>query len=367
MADFDYGNARLRAMRSRLLSRRELDELAECEDLQGLITTLAKTPYRRSIETALARTEGMQCITEALRSDLVNTIGKVNEFYRDQAGEMVAIVLRTYDIHNLKAIFRGLSRNVPSGEILATLLPVGKLNYLTLVELARATGLRGAIDQIASMGLPFARPLLQLRARGSGASERGDRLGADTFEIELALDRWHFQEAQDYLKNEAEDGSWLLKALHLEVDLANILTALRFAQAPQERSQIAEQIGSSDIVRLFLGPGNLPFSLLAEVGMADTLEVAVEMLAGTIYDSYLKIGFEKYHQSGRLSDFEKQLRRFRLHWTAGMIAKDPLGIGVVLGYLALKETEVSNIRWIAQGINLGLSPTAIRAEMELVV
>jgi vacuolar-type H+-ATPase subunit C/Vma6 len=48
----------------------------------------------------------------------------------------------------------------------------------------------------------------------------------------------------------------------------------------------------------------------------------------------------------------------------GLIARDPLGIGVVLGYVALKENEVNNIHWIAQGINIGLKADVIREEVE---
>ena len=73
-----------------------------------------------------------------------------------------------------------------------------------------------------------------------------------------------------------------------------------------------------------------------------------------------------YAKSGRLSDFEKELRRYRLRWMCGLIPKDPLGIGVILGFLALKTNEIGNIRWVAQGISLGLKPEAIRAGLELV-
>jgi vacuolar-type H+-ATPase subunit C/Vma6 len=50
---------------------------------------------------------------------------------------------------------------------------------------------------------------------------------------------------------------------------------------------------------------------------------------------------------------------------AGQTKKDPLGIGMVLGYVALKVNEVNNIRWITQGINLGLKAEAVRAGLEL--
>jgi vacuolar-type H+-ATPase subunit C/Vma6 len=51
---------------------------------------------------------------------------------------------------------------------------------------------------------------------------------------------------------------------------------------------------------------------------------------------------------------------------ASQISKDPLGIGVLMGYLALKENEVSNIRWIAYGISMEMSPAAIQAELEYI-
>jgi V/A-type H+-transporting ATPase subunit C len=69
VADFDYGNARIRAMKARLLVRRDLEALAEAGSLQGLISALAKTPYQKSVETALARASGLDCITQAIRMD----------------------------------------------------------------------------------------------------------------------------------------------------------------------------------------------------------------------------------------------------------------------------------------------------------
>ncbi len=124
MSDFDYGNARLRAMKSRLLSQRDLDALVESNTLPGLISALTHTAYRRSVEAALARGSGMDCIAEALRLDMVSILGNVASFYSGMAREMVTIVLRSYDIHNLKTILRGLEKNVPSGEIMQALLPV---------------------------------------------------------------------------------------------------------------------------------------------------------------------------------------------------------------------------------------------------
>ena len=356
MADFDYGNARLRAMKSRLLEPRELRALVESHTLPGLVAALTQTAYRKSVEVALTRASDMDCIMHALRIDLVSTLGNIKTFYHDDAGQMVNIVMRTYDLQNLKAVLRGLDKNVPPSEILSTLLPVGELKYSTLVELTRAPRPRGAIDMLASMNLPVARPLLRLRA---------EHPGARVADMELALDQWHFQEATDYLKKHFRTEEVLLAALKLDADITNLLTAIRFAQSPEERKMLDQQTGVQKIQQLFVGPGRLPFALLERAASQDTVEAAIDLLTGTVYEESLQAGLRAYSRLGRLSDFEKSLERYRLIWMRGLIARYPLGIGVVLGYLALKINEISNIRWIAHGINLDLKPEAIWADLEM--
>ena len=357
MSDFDYGNARLRAMKSRLLARRELEAMVEGNSIPSLITALTRTAYRKPVEAALVRASGMDCIVEAVRIDLLSSLGTLGNFYQGGAREMAVIVLRAYDIHNLKAILRGLSKNVPPGEILTMLLPVGDLKYETLMELSRASGPRGVIDSLASMNLPIAQPFLRLRA---------EHPGAEVSDMELALDQWYFREATISLKNSFQTEGYLYAALKLDADLTNLLTVLRFAHAPVERKLVSYRLGAPDFNSLFVGPGRLPFALLGRAASQDTAAAAVEVLSGTPYEPALRAGLEAYTLSNRLSSFEKYLKKHRLDWMRGLIHRDPLGIGVLLGYLALKVNETSNIRWIAHGINLRLKPDAIRMELELI-
>ncbi|MCJ7623388.1 MAG: V-type ATPase subunit [Anaerolineaceae bacterium] len=355
MSGFDYGNARLRAMKSRLFSRRELVAMTEVDSLQGLISTLTKTAYRKPVEAALVRTSGKDCISEALRQDLINTLGKARNFFSDNAGEMVSIVLRIYDVNNLKAVLRGLEKNVTPVEVLFSILPIGELKESILAELTLAPGPRAAVDQMASMGLSFAQPLLKVRAEFPGAS---------IAEMELALDRWYFQEVYKYSERTQDTGRVLLPAIQLEADLINLLTVLRFSDTPGERKHLREFLVSDDLAHLFVGPGKLPFSLLARAGKQDTVDAAVEAFTGTSYQEPLKTGLDLFAKSARLSEFERQLKRYRLSWMAMQITNDPLGIGVLLGYLALKNNEINNIRWIAEGISLGLKSDAIRTSLE---
>ena len=355
MTGYEYGNARLHAMKSRLLNQKELEMMIQAGSVQGLIAALTKTSYRKSIENALARSSGIECVTEALHYDLIDTLGNIRSFYINQPGEMVALALRAYDIHNLKSIFRGLSRNAPAGEILATLFPVGELKYPFLVELANATDLRAAIDLIASLVLPFAHPLLNVRAAHPGADE---------FEMELALDQWYYTEVQRILTKKSSRRDKLTAFFDLEADLANLLTVLRFIHAPTEFAFLSEHTGSESLSRLFVGPGRLSFELLERASAQGSMDSSVAALEGTPYAVPLSAGLDLFSRSGRLSDIEKALHRYRLEWLVQLFHKDALGIGVVLGYIGLKINEISNISWIAHAANLGLNAEAIRANVE---
>jgi V/A-type H+-transporting ATPase subunit C len=355
MGGFDYGNARLRAMKSRLLSRRELEALADVSSLRGFIAALTKTNYRRPVEAALAHTGGMDCVSVALHDDMVYTLRKVQGFFVDHARELVTIVLRKYDVENLKAILRGLAKHVSPGEILTTLFPVGELTDEILSDLARAPGPRVAIDLLASLGLPIAQPLLKLRAR---------RPGAGIPEMELALDRWYHQKAYQYLRSSRRTGGVLLSALQFEADLANLITVIRFTHTPAERKFLREWLGSEDLRLLFLGPGRLSFEVLAHAGGQSSFDATVETLAETPYEPPLRAGLDAYKKSLMLSDIERHLKRHRIRWMSQLITKDPLGVGVLFGYLALKTNEVSNLRWIAQGIDLRMKAEVIKAALE---
>ncbi len=356
MSDFDYGNARLRAMKSRLLSRRTLEELAEIGNVQGLITALANTAYREAVATALVRLTGMDCLAEALRNDLVATLGQARVFYSDAAQALAQLALLRYDVHNAKTILRGLAGHVAANEIMGSTLPIGELRPADIAELARVADWRMAIDLLATWRLPLAKPLVELRA-----ARRSLDGHVEPLEMEAALDRWYFDSAMA-----GAGHTTLREAVTLEADMTNMMTALRLVGVPDVATILRERLGAADVSQLFVGPGHIPFMLLAETAQQESIPNAINTLTTTTYGATLTDALSAYAASARLSVFERALAQRRLHHAASLLASDPLGIGVLLGYAALKTNEIANLRAIAQGLLLGEKPDRIRSELMLV-
>lgn len=356
MAEYDYGNARLRAMKSRLLSGNDLEKLIGADSIEGVINYLAKTNYQSAVEIALTMTSGIESIEIALRYNLESTVGKIPEFYQDEAGKLVAILLRNYDIHNVKAILRGVTNSLPSGEILKSLLPVGELDIHLLRNMSRLPNTREVIDSLASLGIPLAQPLIGLRV---------EKPGAELFEFELALDNWHYQEAKRNTRHARSMDKSIRDFLALDADIANISTVLHLLEDKGESKRLNDYFRGEAIEKVLIGPGYIPFVDLIKAYGQGGIVKSIETLSVTYLGPSLHDGLNRFEKSHRLTDIEKSLRRYKLEWTAGRIVKDPLGIGVVIGYLALKMNEISNIRWISKGISLGLRRDAIQAELEI--
>ena len=117
--DYGYINARMRGMKSRLLSHRALDDLILKPDLESLIADLENTPYREDIIEAKGRSSGILCIETALRQNFIKTFRKIQDLARqeEEAKQYIVIFLHRWDVQNIKTILRGKNIHATAEEI----------------------------------------------------------------------------------------------------------------------------------------------------------------------------------------------------------------------------------------------------------
>ena len=77
MAGYEYANARLHAMKARLLARDDYRALAEAAGLERVLAALTNTPYREAIEATLIRVSELEALNDALSVDLCTTVGHI--------------------------------------------------------------------------------------------------------------------------------------------------------------------------------------------------------------------------------------------------------------------------------------------------
>jgi vacuolar-type H+-ATPase subunit C/Vma6 len=146
------------------------------------------------------------------------------------------------------------------------------------------------------------------------------------------------------------DAAALRALLRVEIDAANVKTALRLASAGT--------LAADARARYFIpGGALLSGDTFVALSSADTQTQAWQRIRVS--------GFPVKELPTNLVDFERELDLITAKALADRYRGDPLGVDVVVGYLAKKSAEVANLRLIARAKLLGLPRERVRREMVL--
>ncbi|MCP1714644.1 V/A-type H+-transporting ATPase subunit C [Methanocalculus alkaliphilus] len=333
--EYGYVNARIKGMKSRLLTTHDLDELTNKPDLDAFISSLEETAYREELQKAGIESAGLERIEVALRRDLIRAFQKVLSLFAGEREEVyIRIILNRWDIQNIKTLLRGKKINAPTNEIRDCLLPAGELDMAALLELSKQPDVRAIIDLLATWRIDYSRPLT--RNLPAYLDTR------DLAVLELPLDRYYYERALSLLDNpEHYDQQIILDMITTEIDITNIRTLLRITR---EKMQ-------DETIRDYLIDGGRYLSIERLESLASS---------GSIPDILVELGTTPYGflggiqpeciSAGRISVIERELERFMIEKGCKNFLREPLSIAIPVAYIWAKQNEVINLRIIAHSI-----------------
>ncbi len=343
MPDFPYINARVRAMRARLLDAGRVEELLVLPTLDALLQGLGSTPYGRELQEALSRTvDAVRAVDEALARNFSLTTSRILSFADGKARELIELVLMRWDLVNVRIIVRAKHAGRRDDEILPNLIPAGRLNEPALKEVAAQPDVAGVVGALGGLDHPLAAPL----AEGLGEYlESHDLLG-----LELRLDRFYAAYGLRRAPGRTHDEQVVRDLLQYQLDATNVKTAMKLQQV--------ESLGREEKLTFFIPGGRLTEYAFLEV--ADRATAEQGMRAARV------LGFPVKTSIDDPAAFEREIDVALLRAQIHLYLQDPLGIDVVIAYLAMKYNEVVNLRLIARGKALGIPRDRVRKEMAVV-
>lgn len=337
MNGFEYGNARVRAMRSRLLRSADYARLIGAGSLDRMLALLADTAYRPDVEAALVRARGLARLDQAIRDNLSAALHKVASFYSGRPRQMVDLLLRRWDLRNLRTVIRMAEASHIATEPGRLLIPAGHLTEAELVELARQPDVWSLIDLMVSWRIPSpeAVPLL-LRARAELVSTRD----LSVFETVVARD---FATTIDTVLGDQNGGA--ASILRAEIDAHNLEIALRARTA-----RLAGEAGLPVQPDQYLPGGVVPVPHWVLLSESDSNEELAAIAAVRTPLPGWAPALANWAATGRLADLQDGLRRaITAAAIARFVAGDPLGLDIPVAYVFAKEAEARNLYLIGRG------------------
>ncbi len=330
--DYGYINARIRALRSRLLTADALERLLSQPDLDHLLMALRETPYGEDLSRVDGTLPPAERIHRALHRNLARTYRKILMFSAGKPRTQMQVVTGRYDVHNVLAILRGKAQGLGDTEIRNSLLPAGVLDDVRLEELLRRNEPREVLEVLGTWNLPLPFSL----SRGLFRALEQHNLQ----QVEVLLYESYLAWARIRLSDRDENDRVVLHTLQAWVDMRNLMAALLL---------IKDGIKPAGRV-IWLPGGHLAPRKLRALEDLTSLEDVRAALQGTPYAALLPRTLTALDLPAVERRLEERAVREALRARKG----DPLGIGIALSYFAAKDTEITNLRMITYGIAFGL-------------
>jgi V/A-type H+-transporting ATPase subunit C len=101
------------------------------------------------------------------------------------------------------------------------------------------------------------------------------------------------------------------------------------------------------------------------VGVSDIDDV-LDGLRSTHFGKVLDDAAVHYLETTTISTFQRALEDYLTRKIIAVGGTDPLGVGIAIAYLWSKQNEVTNLRIIAKGAEIGIPPERVERELILV-
>lgn len=323
--DTDYLaiSARIRAMEGSLLTRERMEQILEARSDEDAAKLLHECGYP---ELDASRPEAMDAALSAAREAVLEDLagGAPDPRYID-------LFKLKYDYHNVKALLKAAAVGADPSHML---MDMGRVSTAVLRE-ALETGHLEELPDLLAQAVEEAREVLD--------TTRDPQLS------DIVLDRWTYREMTQLA---GDTGSaFLLGYVRTQIDAANLRTLIRVARMGKSREFLRG---------VLLSGGEVPPESVEKAGAAGAAGIT-ELYAPTRFQAAAEAGAQAL-QGGPLTEFERLCDDAVADYldTARYV---PFGEAPLIGYLAARETEYTNLRILLMGRSMGLDPDVIRSRL----
>lgn len=346
ITDYGYVNARVRAMRAYLLTKEFFMRLVEAEDFEALHSLLEQTIYRREVNEALLMDPERPDYDLAFSLNLVAALRKIKDATGGEAHRLVNLLLSRYDLLNVKTVLRGKHGEAAPADIMSTLVPVGEISMEDLETMVRENNVMGIVEFMMMNGIRYASPL-------EAAMQDFIKKNQDLSVLELALDKYHYRTIMDQLKGRRRNTEMVRRMFLAEIDMRNISTLVRIRGI---------RLDDDEVKNLMLPAGTLTADQFLELDRLGDIVTIVSEYPDPQYKKVLEKALAEYQEIDVVA-FDRELERRLAQQGAAMSNVDVLGIGVIIGYMWLKDNEIVNLRLVLKGKLMEKSETAIQGDL----
>lgn len=341
---YGYSNARVKAMKGLLLKPNFLDELVKVKSIEAVIELLQRTPYKGDFAADSVSYTGSELIELAAARNLARTVCKLIKITPKSDKEVLRALLLKYDLLNLKTIMHAKKLGKSFEEVKPHLIQAGGLTEDDFRRLMKADE-KNIIREIrrTALGEQMLSQSTAQFSRGMWNKFNAALKSLDAFmQMETIIDAYSYLLMDKALSDSgSRDIEHIRKILRREIDAKNILIIERL-----------KRHGKKNFAEHLIRGGTLSDSMVKKIIESKDVPATVKL----VKSKFSRLNFEGEGLSELEIAFEKSIAAQKtVAFHRGM-----LSVGVIIGFMLLKEEEVANLRKIAKGKEFGIPEKDVR-------
>ncbi|MDO8633733.1 MAG: V-type ATPase subunit [archaeon] len=334
---YGYANSRTKAMRATLLTKKEIESLIEAKNIQEIVGLLSKTAYSHDIMEEAVSFSRADLVELSLTKNFSRTLKKLVKIAPKSDSEKISRVFERYDVLNIKNLLLGIHLREPKEKIKLLLIESPGFSRASLNSLAESPGVKELVEKLKNSDY------YSVLAQKVSEYEKNQEIE----NLVSALESRYHKKAAEANRVSADIGKTVKSMLDAETDAKNIMTILRGKK---------EGFDAKKISGMLIEGGKLSRSELEKIGSANFVEEAVKLQKA--FD--LSGALEDYKKSPSLTHFENALEQSISAKGLAELRRSILSLSAIVGFLFLKEKEISDVRKIVRTKEFGFSPEEIR-------
>lgn len=329
---YPYTYVRTNVMRTKLLKKEDYYNMLKMgvNEVETFLQSRGYTDF-----SSLATTySGIELAEMSMRANLIKSFQKLRRISNENLKKLIDAYLMRYDIHNIKAIFRGIISSIDQKDVEDILMPVGVYGEEFYKKLA-LLNMDDAIKQLRltvfrEVFIKLANPNLHL--------------------LETKLDDFYYNYLISFSDQLSDEGKLFVKMVYEEINVVNIITFLRLKKVKKSQEEIQQYLIK-------------PSKLISQLFRAETSDQILNILKKSKYSKYITEGIDSYVKDGSLSLLEKDLQVYLLGLIKLFIHQNILSINTIIGYLFSKDLEINNILLVVKSKILHIDDKIVKRQL----
>jgi V/A-type H+/Na+-transporting ATPase subunit C len=337
-------NARMRGLRTRLISENVWQQLLATENLGGAVEILLQTDYHEEV-FEYGRGGTLELIERRLTGRAAQNCRKVMSLTSGPVRNLFFVWWQHFELENLKTIFRSVEQHVAPEVTKRLLIPLGELTTLPWDSLMQEQSVSSLVERLT--GTHYINPLRNAFA----AYQRENSL----FPLEIALDvRYYRDIASGVRKLQGEERVDAQRIFGTRLDILNILWAYRH--------RIFYGLSVEEIVNYTLWQTfRTDMLLVREIALgAAPSDILRRVWGNAINLDLIESAGNDFQMMPKL---ELTLERFWRSIAVNEMGGYPFKLGSIIGYLVLEESEIRDLVTLLEGKGMDWSAERIRQNL----